>query len=135
MLLAIVFKKMNITHAIMAEAEILAHHQAFERKASAEVIHKGFGSHCRDLWCKLNNNTIRNVAIVFCQSEFFFQGCQIAHIDLWSHHHKDMWRESHHDWCALQGLCHSAQFVQEALVLLVNTIKITNSDSNRFVRS
>src|SRR5579859_1591122 len=97
MLLAIVFKKMNITHAIMAEAEIHTHHQAFERKASAEVIHKGFGSHCCDLWCKLNNNTVGDVPIVFCQCEFFFQGGQIAHIDLWPHHHEGVRRESYYD--------------------------------------
>src|SRR5437763_1803577 len=95
MLLSIVFKKCNITHTIMAQAEICSNNQSLNRETLTDFIHKIFSRHSRDFRGEGNHDTVSNSSVLFCQGKFLIHGCQIMNADIWLYNDQGMRPESH----------------------------------------
>src|SRR5947209_10662290 len=126
MLLPIMFKERNITHAIMPQTEVCSNNHPLNRETLTELIHKIFSRHSRNFRRKGNHDTFGNSSVLFCQGKFLVLSCQITNVDFWPHNEQSMWPEGHQYWPALQGPGQFPNFGQQTLVSQMDAVKIAN---------
>src|ERR1039457_7473132 len=73
MFLPVVLQKCYIAHPFMPHAKIFARNDAFDGKICTQVVHKCLGTHCGNLWRKVNDDTVGDAAAVSCQSQFLIE--------------------------------------------------------------
>src|SRR5579883_1338101 len=131
--LAILFKKGHIAGPVASEAKVSANDQPFDGKLLVQLIQKRLGRHRGHFAGEMDDDTIRDLAVVPGQGDLLLKGRQKLCLDLRPYDVKRMRFEGHEYRLASELLRQCGELMHQSLMSKVDAVEVADRDCDGFV--